>query len=229
MHPHGSSWSVIVSNTCLIGPGAHGVGWGGELRAQRKSRTSPNLVGSGPAILLPQGCRQVAPAHSPGPVALGSMLQPGGAGIRICGRACQGQRPGDLGLGRDCAYVRPRGGGVAAPSEAPSPILIVAAAMARPGPFPAPQPGPVHTPYLGPGTWLMPRCPPGVFSSWGAQHGRWRSGEAAEVLAWPAGPCRAPRPGLAGPLGRAREELPGGRGSAAPSLPPGRLRQCPDK
>ncbi|KAF3818800.1 hypothetical protein GH733_012217 [Mirounga leonina] len=80
--------------------------------------------------------------------------------------------------------------------------------MARPGPFPAPQPGPVHTPYLGPGTWLMPRCPPGVFSSWGAQHGRWRSGEAAEVLAWPAGPCRAPRPGLAGPLGRAREELP---------------------
>lgn len=167
-----------------------------------------------------------APAHSPGPVTGGTMLRPGGAGFGICGRACQGQRPSGLGLGRGCADVRPPGV-VAALSEAPSPILIVAAAMAWPGPFPAPPPGPVHTPYLGPSTWLMPRRPPGVFSSWGARHRRWRSGEAAEVLAWPAGPSRAPRPGLAGPLGRARRGAPRWERIGCPEPPTGEAEAVP--
>lgn len=201
---------------------------GGKPRAQRRSRISPSHAGWGPAVLLPPRYGRAAPAHSPGPVAVGSVLQPG---------SLWGQEPWEGLSGPQAQWPppgkRPRGcetlGVLAALSEAPSPLLIVAAAMAWPGPFPAPQPGPVHTPYLGPGTWLMPRCPPGVFSSWGARHGRWRSGEAAEVLAWPAGPSRAPRPGLAGPLGRARRGAPRWERIGCPSLPPGRLRQCPDK
>ncbi|CAK7303204.1 hypothetical protein VULLAG_LOCUS10251 [Vulpes lagopus] len=102
--------------------------------------------------------------------------------------------------------------------------------MAWPGPVPA-QPGPVRTPYLGPGTWLMPRRPPGVFSSWGARHGRWRSGAA--VGCWPGrqgppaprAPRPAPRPGRpprplperSSPVGEDRPPRAphwGGRGSA---------------
>lgn len=47
------------------------------------------------------------------------------------------------------------------------------------------------------------------------------------MLAWPAGPGRAPRPGLAAPSEAPGEQPPGGRGSAALNLPPGRVRRCP--
>lgn len=204
------------------------LGGGGELRAQRKSRASPNLVGWGPAILRPQGSGQVAPAQSPCPVAVGSMLQPGGAGIRICGRACRGQKPSGLGLGRGCACVRPRGWWQPSPKPppqsslwrprwrglAPSPPRNLArctrlTSARAPGSCHAVRPASSRhgEPGMGAGeAGMRPRCWPG------------RQGPAApRAPAWPA-PSAAPG-----------EALPGGKGSAAPSLPPGRLRQCPDK
>lgn len=51
------------------------------------------------------------------------------------------------------------------------------------------------------------------------------------MLAWQAGPGRAPRPasGLAGPLRCPPRGAPRWERIGRPSLPPGRLWLCPDK
>lgn len=129
-------------------------------------------------------------------------------GVRGRGKAGQGPRPSGHGQGRGCAYISPLGVAVV-PSQAPFPTSPHRDCRGGVGwPLSALQPGPERTPYLGTGSWLMPRCSQGVLPLWIAWHGRRRSGEAAEVLAWPAGPSRTPRPSLAGSLGRAPRRAP---------------------
>lgn len=151
-------------------------------------------------------------------------------GIRGYGKAWQGLRPSGHSQGRGYGYISPLGVAEAL-SQAPlRPLLIVATRRGGVAwPLPAPQPNPEHTPYLSPGSWLMPRCSPGVLPSWGARHGRRRSGEAAEVLAWPAGPGRAPRPALGpgGPLGRAPRGAPRWERIGHPEPPTGEAEAVP--
>lgn len=195
------------------------------------SGTSPRQPGWRPVIRRPRGNSTVAPTHSLGSVAMGIRPQPGshwgeGLGGGPAGLEAQLQPPG-----KGLRLRKPGGGGGVwrrCPKPPPRLLLIVAFLVLWPAPSP-PCSLARHTPYLGPGSWLMPRCPPGVLPSWGARHGHRRSGEATEVLAWPAGPGRAPRPasGLAGPLRCAPRGAPRWERISCPEPPTGEAMAVP--
>lgn len=198
----------------------------------------PGSPSWGPVIRLPTGKSTVAPTHSLGPVAMGIGPQPGshwgeGAG----GRSGRAGEPSCSRQGRGLRLRKPsgRGGWRRRPSPLPASCSLWPPAVLWPAPSPVlwPAPSPpcslarhtrTHGGLLAHATLSTGRPP-----VMGARHGHRRRG-GGRVLAWQAGPGRAPcprvRPGRA--LRCPREELPGGKGSAA-RPPTGRLWLCPDK
>ena len=199
---------------------------GGKLRAQRRSGISPSHAGWGPAVLLPPRYGRAAPAHSPGPVAVGSVLQPG---------SLWGQEPWE-GLSGPQAQWPPPGkrprvcetrGVLAALSEAPSPLLIVAAAMAWPGPFPGsttwpgahtlPRPGHLAHATLSAGRLLVMGSPAWALAKRGGGRGAGLAGRAQPRPAPRPGRPPRPRPERSSPVGEDRlPEPPTGEAEAVP-------------